>query len=320
MATRLSRELIPRPLFVALRTIHQNRAAYFRRRRYVSAERQRKSRFESTAFSFGDHADVIESLERDGHAVLRGVLEPDVLHRMRDELHAAIAAGQVESVVRPFPEAGMSDHLTEEEVARGEEYIGSQANITYVRDVLINCPTLSDVALSDIVIDIAAGFYGCPGLLTSLYLMKNFANGLPISGFNHFHCDYQADRFIKFFAYLNDVDKDGGPFCYVRGSHRHKPRVWRRKYFWDEDDIEKFYGRDAIEYLTANVGDLIVADVTGFHRAFKARHTSRHMMMVNTGLHEFTTDIRTTPMRLSPEKYRALSPKQRAFAELVQSA
>ena len=38
-----------------------------------------------------------------------------------------------------------------------------------------------------------------------------------------FHFDMDRIKFLKFFFYLNDVDSENGPHCYIRGSHKRLP-------------------------------------------------------------------------------------------------
>ena len=101
----------------------------------------------------------------------------------------------------------------------------------------------------------------------------------------YFHSDGNSPKFIKFFFYLNDVDEGGGPFCYVRGSNRKKFRGWTSKYRWSFDEITAVYGEERVVNLTGQVGDLIMADTTGFHRGTKVRTQDRSMLTVNYAAH-----------------------------------
>jgi hypothetical protein len=57
--------------------------------------------------------------------------------------------------------------------------------------------------------------------------------------------------YLKFFIYLDDVDENGGPFCYVEGSHTKKfeidKRNWNEQYSWSTDSIEEIYGKDKVK-------------------------------------------------------------------------
>ena len=147
--------------------------------------------------------------------------------------------------------------------------------------------------------------------------MKSFVNDLPEASFNFFHSDNQSARFIKFFLYINDVGPDGGPICYVPESHRHKPFGWRTNNTRSLNDIERWYGAGSAVKLTARVGDLIIANTTGFHRAEKPKQDVRYALMINTGLHPIRHTIATTP-KISRTTFDQLTDKQRAITDFMQ--
>ena len=258
----------------------------------------------------------MEALEHDGYAIVRGAFTPERLLRLRDELQSALNSGQLLTVLRNPAAPGPGKTLTEEELARGEAYIAQHANHAAIRDPLVTCPAAVPHVYSETVIDMAAGYLGCPPALSGLNLRKSFVNDLPESETNLFHCDGNSPMFIKFFLYLNDVDEPGGPFCYIAGSHRRKPLAWRRKYHWSAKEIEAYYGNGAVRTLTGRVGDLLVADTRGFHRGFKVRSRPRFMLTINYGLHpDFWSDQPVA--RLPASCLEAFTAKQRAASDFV---
>jgi len=130
---------------------------------------------------------------------------------------------------------------------------------------------------------------------------------------NYFHSDPNSPRFVKAFFYLNDVDAAGGPFCFVRGSTTRKFRGWRSKYRWTEEEIIAAYGRESLVSITASVGDLILADTTGFHRGTKVTSRDRSMLTLDYLVHSGQSRFRITTSAL-----QALSPKQKVAAELLE--
>jgi ectoine hydroxylase-related dioxygenase (phytanoyl-CoA dioxygenase family) len=297
--------------------LKQTSKAQIRILRYAAAKHQRITRYASKGLTFRSYSEIISKVERDGYAVVRKVFDPVGLLHLGEKLEEALSAGIVEPISRAMPEAGKAPVLSDQEVQRGEDYITAHANIAYVRDPLIHCPGAVQYVFAEPLIDMATEFYGCPPAVTNCNIMKSFANDLPASAFNHFHMDSQSKRFLKFFLYLNDVGIDGGPFCYVEGSHRRKPFAWRRQYRWSEDEMIGFYGENAIHYATARVGDVVVANPTGFHRGFKVRKAPRRMLMINTGLHGFDSIISSSRLRLKKEQWERFDAKQKAAADLL---
>jgi ectoine hydroxylase-related dioxygenase (phytanoyl-CoA dioxygenase family) len=257
-------------------------------------------------------------VERDGCAVIPGVFSPAALDGVRAELDAAVAAGAVKAASRTplTPEAAEAFRQL---AARGEAALAEREPMVYVRDPMVTCPAAVPIVFSDAILDVTAAYYGRPAAVIGPRMVESFANDLPTgaSTVHHFHLDYRTGKYLKLFIYLLDVDESGGPFCFVAGSHLRKPDGWREHAWeWSRDEIERFYGADAIRVLTARQGDLIVADTRGFHRALKARSRHRTMLRMGTGL-----DAPGGPWdRLALVAFRAFTPKQAAaarFFELV---
>lgn len=311
------RGFLPGSFMSTLRWTHQSVRAPFRRIRFTAARLRRS--VEPRAFH--DHQErnpeAIQALEGDGFAFLPGAFEKEGLANLRMDIDTALADGLVYPVNRNPRMPDQAAVLTDAEVEMGENYIKKHANIIYIRDPLITCPAMGSYVFSNLIIDIATTYYGCRPSITGCYLMKSFVNELPEAGFNLFHSDNQSSRFIKFFFYLNDVEQDGGPFCYVPQSHRRKPLGWRANNTRSLTDIEGCYGAGSALKLTAKIGDLIVADTTGFHRAEKPKQEARYALMVNTGIHPIPHTIAMTP-RISRTQFERLSAKQREIADFMQ--
>jgi hypothetical protein len=286
---------------------------------------KRGRKYRSLRRSIEPHDAVLRQLREDGFAVLRGRADKGPLLELRREMEAHLDSGRhltgvsKDSARVAGDLGGAAVYLGEEELAQGQEYYRSHTNYASIADPLLNCPAAARFVFADLLIDIAAGYFGCVPGVGGLNLRKSFVNDLPEFDTLHFHSDGNSPRFVKFFYYLNDVDRDGGPFCYVRGSHREKFKGWRSKYRWTPDEIESIYGSDRVTYLTADVGDVIVADTTGFHRGTKVRARDRSMLTVNYTVHPEYWSVHPA-YKLDSASYEGLSAKQKAvtdFAEIV---
>lgn len=94
-------------------------------------------------------------------------------------------------------------------------------------------------------------------------------------------------RQFKAIAYLDNVDKENGPFMYIKGSHKmsnikkvidqlkdHKPGDYR--YTTEEiKDISKIIDEE-ITYFTAPEGTLILADIRGLHTGMPIQEGHRY--------------------------------------------
>ncbi|MEU2424159.1 phytanoyl-CoA dioxygenase family protein [Streptomyces sp. NPDC007851] len=285
--------------------------------RFLFDQRQAGLRHSGFGSQDGLARQAVRDLRRDGYCVLRDVVDRSALSRVRSEAEAALGDGRImpARVRKPLREqeadAGDVARLRQL-MTRGEEELAREESMVYIADPLVNCPSASSVLFSDIVLRIAHGYYGCPAALISPKVVRSYPNDLPESSANRFHADYQHTRFLKFFVYLTDVPTVAeGPFCFVAGSHRRKPRRWRgHPLTWSPQEITGFYGDAAIRVLTGRTGDLVVADTRGFHRGVKPWSRSRTMLKVSTGLRPWAG----APAPIPASELARLNPQGRAAA------
>ena len=298
------------------------------RMRMVLYERDRQARirkYASAGLDFQLHPDVLQQLERDGYAVLRAVVDRDLLLRIRDQAEAHLNAGTSlvpisKDSARPRGDLSAPRvYLTAEETRRGQAYFRQHTNYVSIANPLVSCPAVVPVAFHRLLGDIAYTYLGCVPAIGGLNLRKSFVNDIPEFDTLFFHIDPNSPKFLKFFFYLNDVDLEGGPFCYVRGSHRRRFQGWMRKGRWTPEEIETIYGREDIVYLTANVGDMIVADTNGFHRGTKAVSRDRTMLTVDYVIHqEFYGTQSVELFQIPASVYETMGPRERALADFLQ--
>lgn len=283
---------------------------------------KRVRRYKDSGFVLDPHTSIVEKLNQDGFAVVKGAFDPSILLRIKEELERHLDKGSC--LTRISRDSSRIDgdrgapttYLDQSEVAQGQSYFRQHTNYVSVARPLINCPSTVAAAFDERLIDIAAGYLNCIPSLGGINLRKSFVNDLPEFDTLYFHSDENSPKFIKFFFYLNEVDEDGGPFCYVRGSNRRKFSGWTSKYRWSFDEIAARYGADKIVNLTGTVGDLIMADTTGFHRGTKVRSHDRSMLTVDYVVHPEYWDTHAS-FKIDTESYERFSAKQKAAADFL---
>ena len=304
--------------------VRENRRTKDRWTQFTRDLEARRQRYREAAFPIGDHAEVVERLRTDGFAVVPHAMDVSKLLRVRDELEQCLDTGTrlqkiSKDTVRRKGDLDQpaSVFLTREETAKGQSYFRDQTNFAAVQEPLFACPGTIPVAFDDVLFDIAARYLDCVPAIGGCNLRKSFVNDIAEFDTLHFHADPNSPKFLKYFFYLNDVDINGGPFCYVRGSHHQKFRGWRSKYRWTHEEIAGIYGEERIVYLTANRGDMVIADTNGFHRGTKVRSADRLMLTIDYVIHtEF--DGAQAPFKIGSRDYAALSAKRKAAADLLE--
>ena len=203
-------------------------------------------RYKQSRLDFLKHAPTVERLWRDGFIVLKQVMDRDALLKVKAELEQLLDSGShviasKDSVRTAGDLSAAPVALTADELTQGQDYYRRHTNFAWIADPLLNCPSVVRIAFDDLLADIATHYLGCPAAIGTLNLRKSYVNDLSDFDTLYFHSDPNSPRFLKFFFYLNDVDEEGGPFCYVTHTHREKFKGWRRKYRWLHEEIEAQY-------------------------------------------------------------------------------
>ena len=147
-----------------------------------------------------------------------------------------------------------------------------------------SCEPSLDLALDPFILDLAKQYLGTDVYLGTCNLRRSFVTKQPPTSTNLFHMDGNCGkgvRLIKAFYYLNDVDEEGGPFEYIKGSHLDRIPGWNTKIRWSDEEIYGIFGIDKSVKLTAEFGDLIIADTTGYHRGLQVKNRHRDMLTMN---------------------------------------
>jgi hypothetical protein len=295
------------------------------RRRFREFERDREKRLRKYPETRrpSQLAEAVERLNRDGFAVLRSAVPVEAIQAARGELEARLDSGtgllpvSDDASRRPGDRGAATKFLTQEELAQGQSFLRHHANFAAVSEPFLTCRSSIPLAFDQRLIDLATAYLQCTPAIGGLNLRKSYRNELPEFDTLYFHVDPNSPKFLKFFFYLNDVDADGGPFCYVRGSHRKRFAGWNRKYRWELEEIAPVYGAENVLLLTAKAGDIVVADTNGFHRGTKIKGADRGMLTVDYVLHqEFEGNQK--PFKLKRRDFDSLSPTQRPAADFLE--
>lgn len=215
---------------------------------------------------------ITNEIHDKGYVVIKDFFDVEMLNELNEETQNYIKNGKYQ---KDMAGSGVG----------AEDEIRDTCLWTTIDQPLYNVNSLFDIAFHDDLITLSAHYFGCLPYFGTLNLRKSFVNGLKEDHTQIYHQDPNSPNFIKMFMYLNDVDEKGGPFCIVEGSHRIKFDGCYDKYRWSTEEINSIYGEDKVKYLTANVGDLIIANTTAFHRGTKPYSSDRTMITLDWVIH-----------------------------------
>ena len=164
---------------------------------------------------------------------------------------------------------------------------------------------------------VVTSYFGTIPVTSFVKVRSTFSNYLPTADTQFFHADFGSYRILKAFIYLNDVDLDGGPFCYIEGSHARKFEGWDQKSRFADEELRDVYGADCVTACTAKVGDIYLAETTGFHRGLKPTRHDRNIVIITYCVHP-EYGFAYEPNRMARTTFAALSDIGRAAADALE--
>ena len=198
-------------------------------------------------------------------------------------------------------------------------------NMAHINQPILNIPNLYKIIFDDRIINIAAAHFNCVPAVTSVAVRKSFITDGPPVNNQYFHRDYNSlVKLLKVAVYFNDVDEDTGPFTYVHASNRKMFNKWWHYHYLQDDFLEVTYGKDNIKHLTANFGDLLLANTKGFHKGLKPKNKERIAMhicfMVHPELIGPNQDQESPPedwFQIREEDYNSLPEWKKPVADIL---
>lgn len=139
------------------------------------------------------------------------------------------------------------------------------------------------LALDPNLLEIASGYFGLWPRLAAIYAWLNFPSGAAPQASQLWHRDPEDLKLLKVFLYLNDVDEDTGPFCYIPRSQPFgeyagaNPPHKDRKRVLDEE-MNPVLPPEKQMVCTGPADTMILADTVGFHRGGNPRAKNRLML------------------------------------------
>ena len=232
-------------------------------------------------------ADTVAAVKRDGLLHIPDFFECQQILAMGAELEQKIVSRLSGMKVRNHRAEQLSDmktmdihHVTLSESATLSEAKKYTTGIS-LPDPLINMPSIIDLLGYKRLLDIVIGYYESVPLLTFAKMRYAFVNSIGPADTQHWHADPGSFRVLKALIYLNDVDENGGPFEYILGSHKQKFPNWSQHTRHDEAELHKIYPAENFKVCTAKAGDILLAEVSGFHRGQPPIAADRRILILN---------------------------------------
>jgi hypothetical protein len=131
------------------------------------------------------------------------------------------------------------------------------------------------LGISDRVLDVVNSYFGMWSKLTyvDLWYTPPAQPGVTRVSSQRWHRDYNDDRLVKIFIYLDDVDQETGPLDYVPastlGGEYANEWPWRpvsNDLYPPQEEFEERIPKSAQVSLTGPAGSMAFCNTSGFHR------------------------------------------------------
>lgn len=154
-----------------------------------------------------------------------------------------------------------------------QKVLFDEANIVSPRyqfsgNEILQCPELQELVFDPSLLSFAQEYLECKPILDliAFWWSAPFQGKGKSVAAQMYHFDLDRIKFLKFFFYITDVDTETGPHCYVKGSHGKLPNEIDRDGRFEDDEIEKVYGKENLMELCGKRGSIMAVDTRGFHK------------------------------------------------------
>jgi len=235
------------------------------------------------------YSEVICSIKKNSYCVLENILDTDLINNLRNLAIENIKSNLNGMVVRDHSREIHSEKMEiRYRTLNSDDNLDTAKKITNgisIKDPLISLPPVLKIIENKIIQSIVTGYYESIPQLTFAKVRISFNNSMGPKDTQFWHSDPGSYRVLKALIYLNDVEEEGGPFEIISGSHINKFDGWDKITRHTHQDLQKKYDSKLFKKLTANVGDVIFADATAFHRGNVPIKQNRLILILNFCLH-----------------------------------
>ncbi len=159
----------------------------------------------------------------------------------------------------------------------------NSTRFTYESNDLLEMPTIQKLLLSDDILKTAQYYLNSLPIIDIVTAWWTFPTEKSDKhGAQLWHFDMDRAKWVKVFIYLNDVNIDNGPHCFISKSHLDNGinyNIRKHGYMRIQDNqIEKYYSDKDIKYIVGNKGSLLFEDTRGLHKGLRVNKNSRLLL------------------------------------------
>jgi Phytanoyl-CoA dioxygenase (PhyH) len=275
----------------------------------ASRIRETAYRGESAATPSGRAAQLVEALRRDGIVQLPEHVTGDRLSKMRAAFEATIAEVQSAPPAQKLkPQVELLDRLVGIQATHLPEYEDDPSSLTtYTRSPFRHAPEFLQLALDELVLDVAEGYLGRGPMLQDVLAYRYRPMEPRDFSSWQWHHDGLGTK-LNMMMLLTDVGENDQYMTYLRGTHRllHGYRKTVESRF-SNDDVDAIAGARPLN-CTCKAGSLFLFDSNGIHRGRRSLGATR-----DTLFNCYNAGRQLWPFAVKNQATAGLSERQRAF-------
>lgn len=241
----------------------------------------------------------VEQMRRDGFYIFESVLSQKIITDINDYAKKNPVSYLDVNVENPY--------FSQSKVLFDESNIISP-RYQFSGNEILSCTDLQQLIFDQSLLAFAQEYLGCKPILdlVAFWWSAPFNGKGKSAAAQMYHFDLDRIKFIKFFFYLTDVDTETGPHCFVKGSHGKLPNAINRDGRFEDDQIEKIYGKDNLLELCGKRGSIMAVDTRGFHKGKDLTKDKRLLFQIQFTNSMFGQSYDKIDYNLIESKYKIL--------------
>lgn len=149
---------------------------------------------------------------------------------------------------------------------------------------LVNSPYIQELIMDPVLINIAREYLDCEPVLDfpAMWWSTDFAKSASSDAAQLYHFDMDRIKWLKIFIYINDVNEENGPHCYIQKTHKigAKPQnILNRGYVRvSDEELKSYYPEKDFKVLPGIAGSVFAGDTTCWHKGKPLTKGNRLML------------------------------------------
>ena len=162
---------------------------------------------------------------------------------------------------------------------------------------LINNKDIQDLIMDPVLINVAREYLDCEPIFDfpAMWWSTDFSKKASSDAAQLYHFDMDRVKWLKVFIYINDVNYENGPHCYIQKTHKDgsKPKdILSRGYVRVLDkELKEIYQESQFKVLPGEAGSVFAGDTKCWHKGMPLTKGNRLLLEFEYSSNSFGVNI-----------------------------